>query len=99
MQNNLSDIDQKIKFNIRKILKGQLALEDYLDLRHVKKDPDSVSIAFKKIHEYRQLKPTLTNEKLLELTNKVCESLEKAYDELGRENFTFYDDGCVEYNG
>lgn len=98
MENNLN-LDEKIKLNTRKILCGQLAIEDYLDMQYIKKDPENVSIAFKKIKNYRQVKTALSKEDLLKLTNEVCDALEKAYDELGRENFTFYEDGDVNYNG
>lgn len=79
MEDNLN-LDEKIKLNMRKILCGQLAIEDYLDTNYIKKDPENVSLAFKKIKNYRQLKPALSKEELLKLTDSVCEYMEKAYD-------------------
>lgn len=99
MSNNNLDLDQKIKFNIRKIYKGQLAIEDYLDTNNVKDSPEKVKLVFQKISEYREIKPTLNKEELLMLTDDVCKALEDAYNEIGRDNFIFYDDGDVNYDG
>ena len=98
MEDNLN-LDEKIKLNMRKIYKGQLAIEDYIDTQYINPKPMIVVELNKKIYNYRMLKPTLSKEELLKLTDSVCEYMEKAYDELGRENFTFYDDGDVNYNG
>lgn len=91
------NIDEKLRLNIRKIFRGQLALEDYSDLRG--ENPDIISQMMKKIGDYRKIKPTLTKEQLLELTNNLCEMLEQTYTTLGKEHFTFYDDGDVLYKG
>lgn len=91
------DINKQIKLNTRKILRGQLALESFEDAKATKFE--IITQTMQKIREYRNLKPNLTNQQLLEQSNNVCQFLENAYTSLGRENFTFFDDGDVLFNG
>lgn len=90
-------IDAQIKLNTRKILRGQLTLENFADAKGTKFE--IITQTMQKITEYRKLKPTLTNNQLLEVSNNICKALEETYTYLGRDNFTFFDDGDVLFNG
>ena len=83
------------KINMRLVRKLDLEFEDYTD------DTDDISIyedeAFKKLDYIRENRSSMTTDQLIKDYNFIVKRFYEIIDELGRENFIFYDDGTIEY--
>ncbi len=83
------------KMNMRLALKLELMFEDYTD------DTDDMSIyedeGFKKLDYIRENRNSMTTDQLIKDYNFIVKRFYEIIDELGRENFIFYDDGTVNY--
>ena len=83
------------KMNMRLALKLELMFEDYTD------DTDDMSIyedeAFKKLYNIRRNYEAISTDQLIKDYNFIVKRFYEIIDELGRENFIFYDDGTVNY--
>ena len=84
-------------------LKGSLSLEGYQDDMHCHHVYDEeidkvINTCFGVLNGLnRQARLVFGNEKLV-IRKKEYAELNKVFDYLGREHFTFYDDGDVNYN-
>ena len=85
-----------LKSNSDKIYYANSALEDYLE-NNFAKNNDAINNIFKKIGDFWKQKQIINECELLNLSNDLVNEIEKIYDLLGREKFTFYADGMVEY--
>lgn len=85
-----------LKLNSDKIYFASFAFEDYSD-NNPSKYNDIYNDIFKRIGEFWNLKQTLNEKALLNLSNDLVKDIEKIYNLLGRENFIFYNDGVVEF--
>lgn len=72
------------------IFKGSLALESYYDDTHENK---ILFDSFNKLKEYRSL-----NEKSDSNKEFIVNNLLATLEQIGKEKFTIYEDGDVEYN-
>ena len=72
-----------------------LMFENYTD------DTDDMSIyedeGFKKLDYIRENRSSMTTDQLIKDYNFIVKRFYEIIDELGRENFIFYDDGTVNY--
>ena len=72
-----------------------LMFENYTD------DTDDMSIyedeAFKKLYNIRRNFDAISTDQLIKDYNFIVKRFYEIIDELGRENFIFYDDGTIEY--
>ena len=85
----------QFKINMRLARKLDLEFEDYTD------DTDDHSIdedeAFKKLYNIRRNFDAISTDQLIKDYNFIVKRFYEIIDELGRENFIFYDDGTVNY--
>lgn len=88
-------MDEKFKLNTRRILKFQLAFENYVDLGN--KEPQFLLEIYNDIREYRQKRNLLDIAEIIKIQDTIIYKCELLTDIIGREKFTFYDDGGVEY--
>lgn len=87
---------KKLKSNSDKIYYANFAFEDYLD-NNLSQNNVEIKDVLKKIGNFWKLKQTTSGCEILNLSDDLVKEVEKIYDLLGRENFTFYSDGVVEY--
>ena len=88
--------EEKLKDNEYRIFKLDLAFESYQD----DKQDTSMPLFDEIIHDvnnYRRTKADYSIDKRIELSDKILEKSNKLLDMVGRENFTFYDDGDINY--
>ena len=88
--------EEKLKDNEYRIFKLDLAFEDYQD----DKQDTSMPLFDEIIHDvnnYRRTKVDCSIDKRIELSDKILNKYNKLLDIVGRENFTFYDDGDINY--
>ena len=86
----------KYKENIRKYMPISLALENYSACNN--DDTIYSDEAFKVLIYYRANKSTMTEQELLTTTSLIVDKFNELLDKIGREKFTFYDDGDVNFN-
>ena len=96
-------MEEEEKYYRKFAFKGSLSLEGYKDDMHwhhvIDKEKDDIihNYFVSKTYDYNELKKLSTNERINVYKNEY-EKMNKVFDYLGRNHFTFYDDGCVEYN-
>ena len=83
------------RMNVSKAFDLDLMFENYTD------DTDDMSIyedeAFKKLYNIRRNFDAISTDQLIKDYNFIVKRFYEIIDELGRENFIFYDDGTIEY--
>ena len=84
-------------------LNGSLALESYQDDMHryniyVKEKDEVINACFKLLNEFDVKANLASVEDKLVIRKKEYKELNKVINYLGKEYFTFYDDGDVDYN-
>ncbi len=96
-------MEEEEKYYRKFAFKGSLSLEGYKDDMHwhhvIDKEKDDIihNYFVSKTYDYNELKKLSPNERI-NVYKKEYEKMNKIFDYLGRNHFTFYDDGCVEYN-
>lgn len=74
----------------------QMALENYLD--NTGKDEELINEVWEKQAKVREAKFHEPEDKLVEMAKELLEEFKKVVEKVGKENFTFYEDGDLEYN-
>jgi hypothetical protein len=92
--NNL-DLEQKFNDNMRILLRFQLSLEDYI--LNTNDDVPLLNEAHKDLGYIRSIRKTASKEQLLKLSEDTIEKFKKVVDIVGKDKFTFYDDGKISY--
>ena len=93
----MKEEDKRVKELMSHILDYQLALENYEDLRG--EDLDCLDSTFEKLHELRQNRKIWDDEKKIKEATEILQVFQDTVEKLGKENFTFYEDGSVAYTG
>lgn len=86
----------KFKRNSNRNLNYSLALESYADYsgnNEVYKD-----IAFTKLKEFRKNKQVMSENELLQVSEELIVLFDGLVERIGKENFTIYEDGNVNFN-
>lgn len=85
----------KFQNNMVQILRIQLAMEDFLDNTGV--DVKEVKDAFLELNNLRDKKDILDAIERIEMSEKVIDLFNKAFDVVGKDKFIFYEDGDINY--
>lgn len=85
----------ELKKKLSKIFYIQIALENYDD--NIGNNNKTIENIYNEINGFRRIRQTLSEKEQLKLINDLLVKLNKILDEIGREKFTFYDDGSVQY--
>ncbi len=86
---------EELENNISRILDFQLEFENYQDnIGGESKITDNI---FSDINKFRQRRKILSEKEQLKESIFLLEKLNKVMDGIGREKFTFYDDGSFNY--
>ncbi len=88
--------EEKIKDNEYRILKLDLAFEDYQDDKQDTSMPLFDEI-INDVNNYRRTRAENSIDKRIELSDKILDKYNKLLDIVGREKFIFYDDGDINY--
>ena len=103
----LTEAEKLLELNRYKILRRALALECFDDDMSINQNPDETVMVNRKLANagfdiinpyYKLSKLTNTVDELNEISAQVLEKLDEIFDKIGREKFTFYDYGHVEYD-
>lgn len=86
----------KFKQHLAQILEIQLALENYAD--DTQNNAFYSNESFALLSDLRKNKQVWEEEKLLSTADKILAEFNKILENLGKENFIFYNDGTIEYN-
>ena len=81
---------------MKKLFKLQLAFESYED--NTSQDLDEITEIYDDIAELRQKREILPIDKKVDISNKILKKCDSLIKKLGKDKFTTYEDGCVEYN-
>ena len=79
----------------RKNYYASLALENYED--NTGTNNKIIEDAWDLLSQYRKTKDSLSITERIEFAKKISEKLDLAINEIGREEFIFYDDGVINY--
>lgn len=91
-QENQEKILQKL---MKQILRYQLALEDYeLDTGN---ELDLLMTTWRKLDIFRKTRKNWSLEKQIQEAKIIQEDFQQVVNEIGKEHFTFYDDGDINY--
>ncbi len=93
----MTEEDKRVKELMSQILDYQLALENYEDLRG--EDLDYLIPTHKRLGELRRSRKIWNDEKKIKEATEILQVFQDTVEKLGKENFTFYEDGSVAYTG
>lgn len=88
-------MEEEIKKYVAKNLNYSLAVENYVD--NTGNTNESIDNAYELLKKYRTIKDSLSKEEELEMVRKISDIFDFVVDEIGRDNFIFYDDGDINY--
>lgn len=93
MEKDKNEFEQKMS----KILYFDLALENYEDLTGNRLE--ELDENFEKLKLLRQNRNFWSEDVRLREANNILDNFNKIIEDIGTNNFTFYDNGAVEYTG
>ncbi len=88
-------MEEEIKKYVVKNLNYSLAVENYED--NTGKTSETIKHAWNLLQEYRTIRHSLSKEEELKKVKEISNAFDIAVKEIGVENFTFYDDGNINY--
>lgn len=86
---------EKLKLNLKKLLKLQLALESYEDENH--SNDSLLKETNLMLKDFRKIKDTISTLEQIDQTNLIIDKYYEVINRVGRENFVFYEDGDISY--
>ncbi len=89
------DVEEKLKYNLKMILKLDLAFESYED--NTKCNIPELKQMSLDVNKFRKERNKMTIYEQLDATNYLLLKFNKLLDLVGREKFIFYEDGDVNY--
>lgn len=87
--------EEKLKYNIRFLLKAQLALESYEDENEIQLP--IIQEVYNEHNDFRNIRLSLNNEEQIKISDKIIKKYNDSFDIVGRDNFIFYNDGNINY--
>ena len=81
--------------NLRRLLRLQLALENYED--DTGENQQLLKEANLELKKFRETKQNLSSEEQINITDKIIEKYNQIIDIIGKDKFVFYDDGDINY--
>ena len=92
---DISDNFEFLRYLMTQNLRYQLALEDYeLDTGN---ELELLMTIWRKLDVFRKNRENWSLEKQIQEAKIIQEDLQKVVNEIGKEHFTFYDDGDINY--
>jgi hypothetical protein len=96
-------MNEEKKYYNKFVLKGSLSLEGYQDDMHWHNVFDegkdkAIDNCFELLNTLNRRVREVSNSEELIIRKKEYEELNKIFNYLGKEHFTYYEDGDVEYN-
>ena len=85
----------KFQNNVRLYMSRSMAIENYEDCTGDNSIDDDE--AFKLLYQYRKEKDTMSEQELLNTTSLIIQKFNDLLNKIGKDKFTFYDDGDVNY--
>ena len=92
---NFTEKNNELKLNIKTLLRLQLALENYEDNNH--SNNHLLKEANLELGNFRKNRANISIDEQIDLSAEIIRKYNKVLDEIGRENFIFYEDGDINY--